>query len=108
MPSGASAIAVVYSTATMNYPRFGLLLPLILLGTAVAQDRVAAALDSLPSIKRIDQVVISPDGAQVAYIIDGQLSVASLASGATHSIGSSTTMTAREATWSADSHPIAW
>ena len=108
MPSGASAIAVVYSTATMNYPRFGLLLPLILLGTAVAQDRVAAALDSLPSIKRIDQVVISPDGAQVAYIIDGQLSVASLASGATHSIGSSTTMTAREATWSADSHHIAW
>ena len=49
------------------------LLPGILLTTcARAQDRVTTALDSLPSIKKIDQVAISPDGAQVAYIIEGR------------------------------------
>ena len=37
-----------------------------------AQDRVAAAIDSLPSVKSIDQVAISPDGSQVAYIVGGR------------------------------------
>jgi hypothetical protein len=42
-------------------------------GGALAQDRSADALDSLPKIRKIDQVAISPDGAQLAYIIDGEL-----------------------------------
>jgi hypothetical protein len=53
---------------------------------SAAQDRVAAAIDSLPSVKTIDQVAISPDGSQVAYIVGGQLSVASIADGEPHRI----------------------
>jgi len=72
-----------------------------------AQDRVAAAIDSLPSVKTIDQVAISPDGSQVAYIVGGELSVASIANGETHRIAPSQSAT-REVTWSADSHHVAW
>ena len=74
---------------------------------SAAQDRVVAALDSLPSIKSIDQVAISPDGAQVAYIVGGELSVASTVNGAAHRIAPSQNAT-REVTWSADSHYLAW
>ena len=48
----------------------------ILSAGVVAQDRVAAAVESLPAIKKIDQVAISPDGTKVAYIVEGELSVA--------------------------------
>ena len=95
----------------MMHPRFSfiLLLLLILLSTAaIAQDRVAVALDSLPSVKKIDQVSISPDGAQVAYIVEGQLSVAAVADGAPHRIAADQKGTARDVTWSADSRHIAW
>ena len=94
----------------MRHPRFilALLFPLIFIGfTAAAQDRVAAAVDSLPSIKKIDQVAISPDGAQVAYIVDGQLSVTTLRDGTSQVIAPDQTA-ARDVTWSADSHHIAW
>ena len=80
---------------------------LLLCSALHSQDRVAAAIDSLPSIKSIDQVAISPDGSQVAYIVGGQLSVASIANGETHRIASTQNAT-REATWSADSHHLAW
>src|SRR3984957_7370083 len=85
-PSSASDLmssagcGCVYSTATMNHPKFRsmLLFPLLLVcAVALAQGRVAAALDSLPSVKKIDQVAISPDGTQVAYIVEGELSAAS-------------------------------
>src|ERR1700730_1115996 len=95
----------------MKHPRFSfiLLLPLILLSTAgVAQDRAAAALDSLPLVKKIDQVAISPDGAQVAYIVEGQLTVATVAGGTPHQIAANQKVTARDVTWSADSRHIAW
>ena len=49
-----------------------------------AQDRVAAAIDSLPSVKSIDQVAISPDGSQVAYIVGGELFVATASDGTSH------------------------
>ena len=55
--------------------------------SGMAQDRVAAALSSLPTIKRIDQVAISPDGTEVAYIVDGEISVATAAGEAQHKIG---------------------
>ena len=74
---------------------------------SVAQDRVAAAIDSLPAVKTIDQVAISPDGSQVAYIVAGQLSVATIANGETHRIAPSQNST-REVTWSADSQHLAW
>jgi len=101
----------VYSTATMNHPKFRsmLLFPLLLVcAIALAQDRVAAALDSLPSVKKIDQVAISPDGTQVAYIVEGELSVASVAGGPAHRIAADQKMATRDVAWSADSRHIAW
>src|SRR5215467_6849279 len=74
---------------------------------SAAQDRVATALDSLPSVKSIDQVSISPDGAQVAYIVGGELSVASTVNVVSRRIAPSQSAT-RNVTWSADSHHLAW
>jgi len=101
---------LVYSIAIMKRPRFSLILFLFILFTtaAVAQDRVAAALDSLPSAKKIDQVAISPDGAQVAYIVDGELSVATVADGKAQRIAADQSFTARDVTWAADSRHIGW
>jgi len=81
---------------------------LILLTISVSgQDRIAATVDSLPVIRKIDQVAISPDGALVAYIVDGELSVASVTGGAAHRIAPDQ-KTVRDLTWSSDSRRIAW
>jgi dipeptidyl aminopeptidase/acylaminoacyl peptidase len=77
-------------------------------GSALAQDRIAAALDSLPGIKKIDQVVISPDGKNVAYIVDGELSVEPATGGDARRIAPDQKLAARDVTWSADSKKIAW
>ena len=102
----------VYSIADMKHAGLSLthiFLPLILITTAAAaQNGVAAALDSLPSVKKIDQVAISPDGLQVAYIVNGELSVATVADGKSRRIAADESLTARDITWSADSHHIAW
>lgn len=73
---------------------------------AMAQDRVAAAVDSLPAIKKIDQVAISPDGTKVAYIVEGELSLVTVAGGGERRIEQK--LAARDVTWSADSREIAW
>jgi len=75
--------------------------------TSAAQDRVATAIDSLTSAKSIDQVAISPDGSHVAYIVGGELSVASIVDGASHRIAPSQNEI-RDLTWSADGHALAW
>jgi dipeptidyl aminopeptidase/acylaminoacyl peptidase len=75
---------------------------------AVAQGRVAAALDSLPSAKKIDQVAISPDGTHVAYIVEGELSMAEVAGGNARRIAADQKLPARDVTWSADSRNTAW
>ncbi len=75
--------------------------------SSAAQDRVAAAIDTLPSVKSIDQVAVSPDGFQVAYIVGGELFVAAVSDGASHRIAPDQ-KTIREVTWSADSRQIAW
>jgi acylaminoacyl-peptidase len=74
---------------------------------SAAQDRVAAAIDSLPSVTSIDQVAISPDGSQVAYIVGGELFMAAVSDGASHRVATDQ-KTIRELTWSADSRHIAW
>ena len=93
----------------MRQPKFYvvLLLCCVLEIPSAAQDRVAAAIDSLPSVKSIDQVAISPDGSQVAYIVGGELIVAAASDGASHRIAPDQN-TIREVTWSADSRHIAW
>src|SRR4029077_19907587 len=75
---------------------------------AVAQDRVAVAVDSLPPVKKIDQVAISPDGSQVAYIVEGGLSVVAVTGGTPIRIAPDQKGAVRDVTWSADSRHIAW
>ena len=88
---------------------FILLLSLVLLNiAAVAQDRVAVAVDSLPPVKKIDQVAISPDGSQVAYIVEGGLSVVAVTGGTPLRIAPDQKGAVRDVTWSADSRHIAW
>ncbi len=101
--------ALVYTAAPMREAK---LCVVLLLCCAVeissaAQDRVAVAIDSLPSVKSIDQVAISPDGSQVDYIVGGELLVAAVSDGASHRIAPDQN-TIREVTWSADSRSIAW
>jgi dipeptidyl aminopeptidase/acylaminoacyl peptidase len=97
--------AVVYTSPAMK-PLW--IAAILLLNAALySQDRVAAAIDSLPSVKTIDQVAISPDGSLVAYIVGGGLSVASIANGESLRIAPSQNAT-REVTWSADSHHLTW
>jgi dipeptidyl aminopeptidase/acylaminoacyl peptidase len=91
-------------------PRLSFFLPLSLILLSVtspaAEDRVAAALDSLPLAQKIDQVAISPDGTQIAYIVDGELSTTAISTGATHHIAPD--QKSRDVTWSADSRRLAW
>jgi len=72
-----------------------------------AQDRVAAVFDSLPAIQKIDQVAISPDGLEVAYIAEGALFVTSVAGGTPQPVAPDQKKI-RELTWSADSRHLAW
>ncbi len=97
----------MYTSPAMKRPWIVMiLLPCCGLNSA-AQDRVATAIDSLPSVKSIDQVSISPDGAQVAYIVGGELSVASTVNGVSCRIAPTQNAT-RDVTWSADSHYLVW
>lgn len=70
-------------------------------------QRAAAIVDSLPKTKRIEQVAISPDGKQVASIVDGQLSVSSANGGDSHSISLAKKLEAGEVAWSADGKQLA-
>ncbi|MEY2412038.1 MAG: hypothetical protein QOD84_644 [Acidobacteriaceae bacterium] len=101
---------VVYSSAIMKPLKFssGLLLPVILLTSGAFAQDAAAILDSLPSIKKIGQVAMSPDSARVAYIVDGQLWVATVADGTPQRIAAQQNPAARDVSWSADSHHLAW
>ena len=49
-------------------------------------SRAASIIDSMPKVKEIDQATISPDGAQVAFIIGGELSVMPSKGGTVRSI----------------------
>ena len=87
------------------FAQFLLLICLAL--TASGQDRVAEALDSLPTTQRIDQVAISPDGTEVAYVLAGELFVAPVKDGSAHHIAPDQG-SIREVAWSADSSQLAW
>jgi dipeptidyl aminopeptidase/acylaminoacyl peptidase len=95
----------VYTSSAMK--QLSITAVLLLCPALYAQDRVAAAIDSLPSVKSIDQVAISPDGLQVAYIVAGELFVAPVPNGPSHRVAPNRNA-AREVTWSVDSHQLAW
>jgi acylaminoacyl-peptidase len=71
-------------------------------------SRAAAVLSSLPHAKRIDRVAISPDGTQVAYIVDKELTVISATGGSVREISVDGNLALRQVTWSADSKQIAF
>jgi dipeptidyl aminopeptidase/acylaminoacyl peptidase len=62
----------------------------------------------MPHAKKIDQVAVSPDGTQVAYIAEGELAVVPVAGGASHAVAVEGSLALREVAWSADSKRIAF
>jgi dipeptidyl aminopeptidase/acylaminoacyl peptidase len=62
----------------------------------------------MPHAKGIDQVAVSPDGTQVAYIVNGELSVTSASGEPHHKIAVEGNLPLRDVTWSADSKRIAF
>src|SRR5208337_4666068 len=73
-----------------------------------ARSRAAAVLNSMPHAKKIGQVALSPDGTQVAYIVDGQLTVTPVSGGSLRAISVEGELPLREVTWSADSKQLAF
>jgi dipeptidyl aminopeptidase/acylaminoacyl peptidase len=91
---------------------FTFLLPLALLPLALAQkptpSRAAQIVDSMPRAKRITQAAISPDGMKVAYIVNGELTVASVAADSSRAIAVEGKPALGAVSWSADSQQIAF
>jgi dipeptidyl aminopeptidase/acylaminoacyl peptidase len=83
-----------------------LFLSICLIAEAQESSRTAAIYDSMPTGKKIEQAVISPDGRQVAYIVAGELTVASLQDGSSHAIAIEGKLPLRAISWSPDSNQI--
>jgi len=91
--------------------RFGgaILLVCVLLGAfAVAESssRAAAVLDSMPHAKNIQQVAISPNGSEIAYIVSGELSLIAASGGESRTITVDGKHPVRDVSWSADSKQL--
>jgi hypothetical protein len=69
-------------------------------------SRAAAVYDSMPRGMRIDEAVISPDGKQVAYIVAGELTVASLRDNSSRTITVDGNLALRAVAWSPNSEQI--
>src|SRR6266581_5251775 len=69
--------------------------------------RATELVDSIPKTKNIQQVAISPDGKQIASIVDGQLSVSSANGGDSHDVSLGKKIQARELAWSSNSKQLA-
>ena len=75
---------------------------------AQTPSRAASVLDSMPHAKRIDQVAMSPDGTQVAYIVHGELTVMTLSGGVVRTISVDGRLPLRELAWSANGKHLAF
>jgi dipeptidyl aminopeptidase/acylaminoacyl peptidase len=73
-----------------------------------ASSRAAAVLDSMPHVRRIGQVALSPDGTQVAYFAERSLAVMPARGGTSQAIAVEGNLPLRDVTWSADSKRIAF
>lgn len=71
-------------------------------------SHVAAVVDSMPRSKAIEQVAISSDGTQVAYIIEGQLTISSADGATAHPVTIEGNLHLRDATFSADGKQVAF
>ena len=113
-----TAVAMIANRTIANVLRCFALLCLVALpfvpASLFAQDqtatpsRAAAVLDSMPHAKKINQVAISPDGTQVAFIVNSELAVVPAAGGASHAIAVESKLPLREVAWSADSQHVAF
>ncbi|MDQ1387342.1 MAG: hypothetical protein QOF56_796 [Acidobacteriaceae bacterium] len=90
-------------------------LPFLLICTSLfAQERPAPAsraaivLDSMPRVVSIDQVSLSPDGTQVAYIVKGEIAVVPVHGGSSRTITLASKLELRDLAWSADGKQIAF
>lgn len=79
---------------------------LTLTARAESSSRAAEVLGSMPHAKSIAQVTISPDGAQIAYIVDGEISIIPAAGGPARTIAVEGKLSARDVAWSPDSKQI--
>jgi len=75
---------------------------------SAAPPRAATVLDSMPHAKRIGQVALSPDGTQVAYIVDRKLAVTPTSGGPAQAISVIGNLPLRDVAWSVDSKRIAF
>jgi dipeptidyl aminopeptidase/acylaminoacyl peptidase len=62
----------------------------------------------MPHAKGIDQVAISPDGTQIAYIVSGELSLTIATGGPSHRVAVESNLPLRDITWSGDSKRVAF
>ena len=69
-------------------------------------SKAATVVDSMPNAKRIEEAALSPDGSQVAYVVDGTLNVVSASGGDSHTIAVAGNPPLRDAAWSADSRRL--
>jgi dipeptidyl aminopeptidase/acylaminoacyl peptidase len=73
-----------------------------------APSGAGAVLDSMPHAKKIDQVALSPDGTQVAYIVNDGLAIVPASGGSAHTIAVEGNLPLRDVVWSTDSKRIAF
>ena len=62
----------------------------------------------MPHAKKIDQVALSPDGNQVAYLVNGELMLIPATGGSSHLTAVEGNLPLRDVAWSADSKRIAF
>jgi dipeptidyl aminopeptidase/acylaminoacyl peptidase len=73
-----------------------------------AASRAGSVLDSLPHAEKIDQVALSPDGSQVAYIAEKKLIITFANGGPSRDIAVEGNLPLREIAWSRDSRRLAF
>jgi len=75
---------------------------------SAAPSRAASVVDSMPHAKRIEEVAVSPDGSQVAYVVDGEISVIPATGGTARKLALDSNLALRDVCWSSDSKRIAF
>jgi dipeptidyl aminopeptidase/acylaminoacyl peptidase len=103
-----SGVKYWLDSAVMLCAAWLLSVPLVAQPQDAALSHAGTVLASMPHAKKIDQVAISPDGTQVAYIIGAELTVTAVSGGPLRVISLEDKLPLREVTWSADSKQLAF